>query len=60
MISRTLKRVLAEDFEHIGEQRDAGAEEDQADDVERMRLVFAVVGQVQIDQDQARRGRWEC
>jgi hypothetical protein len=45
--------VFAEDFEHIGQQRDAGAEEDEADGVERMGLLFAVVGQMQVDHDQA-------
>ena len=35
--------VLAEDFQDVGEERDAGAEEDEAYDVEGMG-VFAVVG----------------
>ena len=51
-ISRDAEGVLAEDFKHIGEQRDAGAEEDEADGVEGMGL-FAVVGQVEVDQDEA-------
>ena len=45
--------MFAEDFEHIGEQRDAGAEEDEADDIEGMACLFAVVGQMEIDHDEA-------
>jgi len=44
--------VFAEDFEDVGEQGDAGAEEDEADDVEGMGF-FAVVGKVEVDEDQA-------
>ncbi len=47
------ERMFAEHFEHIGQERNTGAEEDEADDVERMSLFFAVVGQMQIDHDQA-------
>jgi hypothetical protein len=44
--------VLAEDLQHIGQQGDTGAEEDQPDGIERMCL-FPVVGQMQIHQNQA-------
>ncbi len=30
------QRVFAEYFQHIGQQRDAGAEQDEADDIERI------------------------
>ena len=45
-----LEGVLAEDFEDVGKQRDSGAEEDEADDVERIGALFAIVGQVAIDE----------
>ncbi len=44
--------MFAEDLQHIGQQRDAGAKENEADEIERIRF-FAVIGQMQIDQDQA-------
>ena len=53
------QRVLAEHFQHIGKQRDAGAEQDQADDVERIGVLFAIVGQMPIDQIASRGGRSE-
>ncbi len=53
------QRVLAENFEHVGEQRDAGAEEDEADDVERIGVLFAIVGQDGDRRDRGRRGRSE-
>ena len=52
--------MFAEDFEDIGEQGDAGAEEDEAEQVERRCVLLAIVGQMEIDQDQAERGRWGC
>ena len=59
-ISRRAQSVLAEHFEHVRQQRDAGAEQDQADDVERMRLGLAIVGQMAINEIQPERGRSAC
>ena len=44
------QRMFAEHLQHIRQQRDAGAEQDEADNIERIRF-FAVVRQMQIDQD---------
>jgi hypothetical protein len=38
--------VFAEDFKDVRQERDAGAEEDEADDVERIGARGAVVGHV--------------
>ena len=43
------KRVFAENLEHIGKQRDAGAEKDEAHEIERWRLLLPIVGQMEID-----------
>ena len=45
--------MLAENLQHVREQRDAGAEQDQADDIETMHAALAKIGQVKIDQHQA-------
>lgn len=45
--------MLAEDFEHVREQRDSGAEENEADEVERMGVWLAEVGKVDVDEDEA-------
>jgi hypothetical protein len=37
--------MVAEHLQHVGQQRDARAEQDEADDVERVALVLAIVGQ---------------
>ena len=41
------ERVFTEDFQHVGEQRDAGAEQNQADCIERVGF-FAVVGEMAV------------
>ena len=46
------KRVFAENLEHIGKQRDAGAERDEAHEIERWGLFLAIVGQMEIDHQQ--------
>jgi len=46
------KRVFAENLEHIGKQRDAGAEKDEAYEIERRGLFLAIVGQMEIDHQQ--------
>ena len=51
-ISPHAQRVFAEHFQHIGQQRDAGAKQDEADNIERIGF-FAIVRQMQIDQEQA-------
>jgi len=45
--------VLTKNFENVREQGDAGAEQHQADKIERMHMLFAKVGQMQIDHHQA-------
>jgi len=45
--------MIAEYLQHVRQQGDAGTEEDEADDVERLGVRFSIVGQMQIDQDQA-------
>src|SRR5215469_2372084 len=45
--------VVAENLEHIREQRNAGAEEDQSDYIEWARSFLDVIRQMQVDQDQA-------
>ena len=55
-----VQAVLAEHPEHIGQERDAGAEQDQANDVERVRIFLAVVGQIlphQIEAEEALTGK---
>ena len=42
------QRVLAEDFQDVGEQGDAGAEKNQADDIERIGA-FAIVRKVALN-----------
>src|SRR5882672_8218914 len=41
--------VFAEYFQNVGQERDSGAEQHQADDVERVVALLAVVGQMPID-----------
>ncbi len=45
--------MLAEYLQHIGKKRDAAAEQDEADQIGRLDVGFAIVRQVAIDQDQA-------
>src|ERR1017187_1653517 len=45
--------MFAEDLQYIRQQSDAGAEENESDDIKRVGLLFAVVGQMQMDEDQA-------
>ena len=45
--------VIAEDLQHIGQQGDARAEQDKPDDIERLGVFFAIIGKMQINQDQA-------
>ena len=51
-ISRTLKGVLPEDFQHVGQQGDTGPKEDQSHRIQRVCLL-PVIRQVQIDENQA-------
>ena len=51
--------VFAEHFEHVRKERDAGAEENEADDVERAGVFFAVVREMPIDQVQAQKANGE-
>ena len=50
--------MFAEDFQHVRQQPDAGAEENESDHVKRMGVLFAVVGQMQIDEDQTCKANW--
>ncbi len=50
-LSRT-QSVLAEYLEHIRQQCDPATEQDQADDIERVAFFRAIVGQMQVDEDQ--------
>jgi len=43
--------MVAEYLQHIRQQSDAGAEQHQSDNVERFGALFAIVGQMQIDQN---------
>ena len=54
------ERMFAEDFQHIRQQADAGTEQQKAGDIERMRVCFAVIGQMPVNQVQAQRGQWGC
>ena len=44
--------MFTEYLQHVRQQRDAGAEEDEPDHIERMGLLFAVVRQMEIDHQQ--------
>ena len=44
------QRMLAKNFENIREQRDTRAKEDETDDVERIGVLLAIVGQMAIDE----------
>ena len=44
--------MFAEDLQHVGQQCDAGAEQDEADDIERPGALLAIVRQMQIDHQQ--------
>src|ERR1700686_4785931 len=50
--------MLAEYLQHVRQQRNAGAKQDQADRIERIGL-FAIVRQMQIDQTQPDEPDWE-
>ena len=54
------QRVLAEHLQYIRQQSDAGTEQQQSGDIQRMRMLLAIVRQVEIDHEQARSGRSEC
>jgi hypothetical protein len=41
--------VVAEDFQHIGQKADATSEQDQADEIERVRLCFPIVRKMPVD-----------
>jgi hypothetical protein len=43
--------VFSEDFQHIRQQSDSGAEQDKSDDIKRVRVLFPKVWQVQIDEN---------
>jgi hypothetical protein len=45
-----VQRMVAEYLQHVGQQSNAGTEEDEPDNVERVGALFAIVGQVQMDQ----------
>jgi hypothetical protein len=45
--------VLAEHLEHVGQQRDARAEQRQPDDIQRIVLRSAIIRQMPVHQDQA-------
>jgi len=45
--------MLAEYLQHIRQQPDPGPEEDEANDIERRGLLFAVIGQMQVYHQQA-------
>ena len=47
------QKMLAKDFEDIREQRDAGAEKNQANDIKRIGVLFAIVWQMAVDEIQA-------
>src|SRR5580704_10783307 len=51
-LSRT-QRVLTKNLKRIRQQRDAGAKENESDNIERDGLFFAIVGHMQIDHQQA-------
>ena len=51
--------MLAEYLQHIRQQRHAGAEENEPDNVERLRILFAIVRQMQINQKQAGNSDWK-
>src|SRR6202789_1264039 len=44
--------MLAEYLQHVRQQCDSGTEEDESDNIEGMCLLFAVVGQMDVDEDQ--------
>jgi hypothetical protein len=44
--------MIAEYLQDIGQQGDAGAEQDESDNIERMRVVFTVIRQMQIHENQ--------
>src|ERR1700678_1179808 len=49
---QSVQCVFAEDFQHIGQQRDAAPEQDEADNVEWRRFCFAIIGKMQVDEHQ--------
>src|ERR1700722_10910987 len=46
------QRMLAEYLQHIRQQCDTGAEEDQSHGIQRMGIILAKIRQVQVDEDQ--------
>ena len=51
--------MLTEYLQYIRQQRHAGAEENEPDNVERLRILFAIVRQMEIDQKQAGNSDWK-
>src|SRR5439155_4214422 len=46
------QRVLTEYFQHVGQQRDAAAEQDESDGIERVGVFFSIVREMSINQIQ--------
>src|ERR1700733_6460847 len=44
--------MFAEDFQDVGQQGDSRTEEDEANDIERVSVLFAIVRQMEIDHQQ--------
>ena len=53
------QRVLAEYLQHIRQQRHAGTEQNEPDNVERLGIFFAIIRQMQIDQNEAGDADWK-
>ena len=51
--------MIAEYLQDIRQQCDAGTEQDEPDDIERLRILLAVIGQMQVDQNQAGNSNWQ-
>jgi len=58
-IPAELKRVLAEDLEHIRQQCDAGTEENKAGNIDWLRSLLPIIRQIQMDQNQAGDPNWQ-
>src|ERR1700677_655797 len=50
--------MLAEYLQYIRQQCDPGTEENKSDNIERMGVLFTVVGQMQINEDQTHQSDW--
>ena len=50
--------MLAEYLQHIRQQSDPRTEQDESDNIERRGPLFAVVRQMQINEDQTRDSNW--